>query len=814
METTTYGELEARLRAALDTLPYPFYLARGDEPPRIQWINRCAAETFGAPSKGPELARFLSERLHADGAVQGTPQGDRPERPCRREYRFRQDGGGDLAVSDELCWRTTDKEGLSIGKWSIDSPAASLAGWGHPEIRVEQILDAISAPVFYKDDGGRYLGCNKAFEHFLRLPREQITGKTVYDIAPKELADVYHRADLALCRDGGVQTYESSVLDAHGLRRSVIFHKGTFLHADGRLGGLVGVILDISERKRIEEQFRLAASALENMAEGVLVTDANLRIVFVNKAFARITGFASEDVAGTLPHFLTSGSHPRRFYKKMWRALKACGHWQGEIQDQRKGGQTYPGLLSVSAVLDAARRPTHFVAVFNDISTQKQYEARLEFLAHHDTLTGLHNRSHFQQRLEEAIARTQRSGRELAVLFIDLDGFKTVNDSLGHPVGDLLLRAIAQRIKGSVRESDLVARFGGDEFAVLLDGHPDAQGPSVVAQKLIDALRTPILIAGQELYVTASIGISCYPRDGHSMAALIKHADVAMYRAKARGKNGYHVFSADLNVRAFETLRLASHLHRALERQELVVAYQPQVDLATGGLIGIEALVRWRHPEIGLIAPDKFIPLAEQTGMILPIGEWVLETACRDAGALGISGDMHLHVAVNLSARQLLQHDLASRIERILARATFDPARLELEITESMVIQDPEAARKTLGELKEIGVSLAMDDFGTGFSSLSHLRRFPIDCLKIDRCFITGVSHNPDDGAIVRAIIAMTKSLKLRTVAEGIETPEQETFLARAGCEAGQGFFLAAPMGIGQLARWMPDRGCPAGPSA
>ncbi|MDA8094211.1 MAG: EAL domain-containing protein [Betaproteobacteria bacterium] len=814
METTTHGELEAHLCAVLDALPYPFYLARGNEPTRIQWINRCAAETFGAPSRGPELARFLSEHLHAHDTVQGTPHADRSERACRREYSLCQDGAHWLAVSDELCWRATDEDGLSIGTWSVASPAAPLTGLEHPEIRIEQILDAISAPVFYKDDSGRYLGCNRAFEHFLRLPREQITGKTVYDIAPAELADVYHRADQALCRDGGIQTYESSVLDANGVRRSVIFHKGTFSRADGRLGGLVGVILDISERKRIEEQFRLAASALENMAEGVIVTDASLRTVFVNKAFARITGFAFHDVVGTPPRFLTSGAHPRRFYKKMWKALKEDGHWQGEIEDRRKSGQTYPGLLSVSAVLDEAGRPTHFVAVFNDISTQKQYEARLEFLAHHDTLTGLHNRSHFQQRLEEAIARAHRNGREVAVLFIDLDGFKTVNDSLGHPVGDQLLRAIAERIRGSVRESDLVARFGGDEFAVLLDGHPDTQGPSVVAQKLIDALRTPMLIAGQELYVTASIGISCYPRDGHSMAALIKHADVAMYRAKARGKNGYHVFSAELNVRAFETLRLASHLHRALEREELVVAYQPQIDLATGRLIGVEALVRWRHPQIGLIPPARFIPLAEQTGMILPIGEWVLETACRDAKALGLSTDMRVHVAVNLSARQLLQDDLASRVEQILARAEFDAARLELEITESMVIHDPDAARKTLGALKEIGVSLAMDDFGTGSSSLSHLRRFPIDCLKIDRCFITGLSRDPDDEAIVRAIIAMTKSLKLRTIAEGIETPEQETFLAQAGCEAGQGFFLAAPMGIGQVARWMPARGCPAGPSA
>lgn len=442
---------------------------------------------------------------------------------------------------------------------------------------------------------------------------------------------------------------------------------------------------------------------------------------------------------------------------------------------------------------------THYVGVLTDISQRKQDEARLNFLAHHDPLTHLPNRTLFQERSNDAIVRAHRHGGLTGLLFIDLDRFKTINDSLGHAMGDLLLQAVAERLGVCVRESDLVARLGGDEFTVLIDELTEFQDAAIVARKVLDELAKPFSLLEHTLYISASIGISCYPQDGKDVQTLLRNADAAMYRAKEEGRNGYRFFSSEMNTQALATLTMTNSLGLALERQEFILHYQPRFDLISRRITGVEALIRWQHPDLGLVPPAQFIPLAEETGMIGSIWEWVLKTACTQAKAWQIAGLPPLRMAVNLSARQFRQHDLAQSIAVVLNEIGLDASALELEITETMVVQAPARTRLILAELKAMGIAIAIDDFSTGYSSLSYLKRYPIDYLKIDRSFVNGLPLDADDGAITRAIIAMAKSLKLRVVAEGVETLEQSTFLEAAGCEDGQGYLFSRPQAAPDL---------------
>jgi diguanylate cyclase (GGDEF)-like protein/PAS domain S-box-containing protein len=555
-----------------------------------------------------------------------------------------------------------------------------------------------------------------------------------------------------------------------------------------------GVATDVTRRKETEEAVRLSAKAFESIADGVIVTDANQRIVSVNPAFTSITGYAEAEILGRTPRFLQSGRHDAAFYGAMWEQIRRDGHWRGEIWDRRKDGEVYPELLSVSTVRDAAGSITHYVGVCTEISSLKEYEARLHHQAHHDALTGLPNRIAYQQRLAEALARARRHGHSVAVMLLDLDHFKTINDSLGHAAGDALLETVATRLQAGIRETDTLPRFGGDEFAVLLDSVRDGQAAARVARTLLEALSQPYQVAGQEFSVTASIGVTCYPQDGLEPDLLFKNADVAMYRAKTEGRNRYQFFSEDMNERALETLVMANSLRLALKRGELLLHYQPLHDLSSGRPTGVEALVRWQHPELGLVPPARFIPVAEETGLIEAIGEWVLRAACKQMRAWLDRGLPLARIAVNLSARQFRNPDLVERITVVLAETGLPARHLELEVTESMVMEKPEDAARVLARLKAMGITIAIDDFGTGYSSLSYLKRLPIDRLKIDRSFVHGIPKEADDVAIIKAIISMAKSLKLRLVAEGIETPGQRLFLELEGCDEGQGFLFARPV--------------------
>ncbi len=557
---------------------------------------------------------------------------------------------------------------------------------------------------------------------------------------------------------------------------------------------LLARVRNILQRKRAEAQLRLAAHVFEHSGEAIMITDRDNRIVETNPAFTRMTGYMLEEVRGQDPRILSSGRATREDYAGMWRSIKENGFWQGELWDRRKDGGIYPKLITISVVRNARGEIDFHIASFADLSEQKATEEKIRHVAHHDALTGLPNRLHLQISLEQAIAAAHREKAEVALMFIDLDRFKIINDTLGHNVGDGLLVEVARRLKESVRDSDLVARLGGDEFVVALSGHDTANIAAHVAEKVLAQLSQPYQIEGHLLHSTPSIGISLYPHDGDDIDTLMKNADTAMYHAKSMGRNNFQFFSPEMNQSTNDRLLLENSLHQALERGEFEIFYQPQADMQSGLLVGAEALIRWRHPERGMVPPLQFIPLAEENGMILPIGAWVLREVCRRISAWQQAGLPALRVAVNLSPRQFRQESLVASILGALEEFAVPASALELEITESSVMDNPDAAVLQLKKLNQHGLSIAIDDFGTGYSSLSYLKRFPVSKLKIDRSFVMDIPGDANDTAIAIAVIQLAKSLGLKTVAEGVETAAQREFLAAQGCDFLQGYWYGKPM--------------------
>ena len=563
------------------------------------------------------------------------------------------------------------------------------------------------------------------------------------------------------------------------------------------------LVKEIMNHKKTGEQLHVAANAIENAAEGVIVCDGEGRLVSANKAFSRITGHAPEEVLGRRLEELSPAEQGMPGYFEVFELVRTQGHWKGELWSLKKNGDRYVEARSISAVRDDTGQVVNYIILCSDVTKQKEDETRLQFLAHHDPLTGLPNRTQFQQRCEEALMRAARREAKVAVMFVDLDHFKTVNDSLGHSHGDELLRNVATRLQECTRKTDTVARLGGDEFTILLAEVADSGDVAFIAKKIADRLSASFVIAGHEVYVSASVGISCYPEDGESASVLIKNADAAMYAAKEQGRNNYQFFSAEMNTQALETLMMASSLRLAVERDELILEYQPRLDLATGKVTGAEALVRWNHPNLGRIMPSQFIGLAEKTGLIDPIGEWVLRRACTQMVEWRRTGVALPRVAVNISARQFRHPDFTERIAAILAETGMDPSSLEVEVTESMVMHDPQRTTVILERLKERDVVVAIDDFGTGYSSLSYLKRFPIDYIKIDQSFVRGIPQDAEDVGIVRAIIALAKTLDVHLIAEGIDTQEQLAFLEREGCNEGQGYLISTSLPAGRLAAFI-----------
>lgn len=657
------------------------------------------------------------------------------------------------------------------------------------------IFDSVPAFIWYFDAEGRVLRTNRRAANFLGLRISQLLGKSVFELFPSNFAARCQASNLAVIDSGREQVNLIEPLQRHdGELIWLRIDKAPLRDEHGTILGVVVFSSDISSEIKAQEHTRLAAKVFDNTLEGIAIVDANRRIAAVNRAFCRITGYTQEEVLGHPARLLLSGGQGAAFYRNFWSTLRRHGEWRGELWNRRKGGQIYAEHLSVSTVRNDQGRITHYVGVFSDITTLKRTEQRLEQMAYYDTLTGLPNRTLFTERLQQALTNRKRTPAPLGVMFIDLDRFKTVNDTLGHEAGDQLLQHVARQLQDCLREQDTVARLGGDEFIVLLEKPGDAQHVERIAERILDALVEPFPFGNQEIFTGGSIGIAMYPGDGEDFETLLKNADTAMYRAKNSGRNNYVFYQPEMNAASHERLRIDGELRRALRENELSLLFQPQIDLASGRITGAEALVRWNHPERGMLVPADFLAVAEESGSIIDIDRWVLRAACHHYHNWKEAGLEGIHLAVNLSSRHILQRKLSDEVRDVLSNHCLPGDWLELEFTETSLIQNSEEVLRALKEIRALGVRIAIDDFGTGYSSLLYLKRFPIDVLKIDRSFVHGLPHDTEDTSIIDAILAMASRLKLQVVAEGVELAGQAGYLHTNGCPQAQGYFYGRPM--------------------
>jgi diguanylate cyclase (GGDEF)-like protein/PAS domain S-box-containing protein len=640
---------------------------------------------------------------------------------------------------------------------------------------------------------GVFVDVNETFERASGWRRDEVIGRSALELGFWTGGAAEREALLARLRSHGSLTHQE--WDFRGRHGEIHHLFGAIERIE--LNGedcVLFVSQDVTERRREETERRKLSAAVEQAAEAVVITNRDGVIEYVNPAFETMTGYTAVEALGQTTRLLKSGMQSPEFYRELWQQVLAGEVFSEVFINKRKDGGVYFEEKTIAPLKDASGAITHFVATGRDITERMQTQERLQFMAHHDLLTELPNRALFLDRLKQSLARARWHRRLVAVLFLDLDRFKTINDSLGHDAGDQLLRAFAARLARCVREGDTVARFGGDEFVVLLNDIAATTDVATLAQKILEALAPPFELAGRVLHVTGSIGISLFPMDGEDSATLLKNADAAMYRAKESGKNTYQFYSSEMSARAFERLTLENSLRNALKRGEFELHYQPQVQAASGRLIGAEALLRWRHPDFGLVSPADFVPLLEETGMIVPVGEWVVRSACEQLAEWRRAGHAELRVAVNLSARQLAAPGLFGVISDALASHRLPAASLELEITESALLEEKRSTLDLLTALRELGVRLALDDFGTGYSSLSHLRRYPIDTLKIDRSFVQDLPTDANDVALTIAIIALGRSLNLELIAEGVESELQREFLLARDCQLMQGYLFSRPV--------------------
>lgn len=664
-------------------------------------------------------------------------------------------------------------------------------------------IDAIPDPLFELDQDGVYCHVHSPRAELLLSPAQELLGRKVSDILPAAAAsavmDTLHEA-----REQGWSTGRQIMVEVPGAG-TTWFELSAALKPTSRADAPRFIVLsrDITERKQAEGQLQLTAQVFDQSSEAIVIADATRTVVRVNRAFTRITGHTPTEAVGQPVNLLaitqpSAGFDPNGVYAQ----LASGQNWEGEAWGRRKDGSRYPQWLSISGVQDTNGSVTHSITLFRDITTQREAQDRIQRLAHFDALTGLPNRTLLAERARTHIAQQHALGGSLAVLFLDLDQFKNVNDSLGHRIGDALLVAVAQRLESLITEQDTIARLGGDEFLLLLPS-ASASAAAGVANQLLAAVAEPFQVDAYELTTTLSIGIAMFPADGDSFDMLYQRADAAMYRAKQSGRNRYGFYTADLQERTARALLIENALRRALERDQFELHYQPQVSLDTGRPVGAEALLRWRHPDLGWIPPSEFIPVAESSGMIVAIGEWVIRTATRDAKRWIDMQLPLLAVSVNVSAVQFRHAQLPEMVARCLKEAGLSARRLELELTEGAAVDDPAAALAIMDELHDLGVRLSMDDFGTGYSSLSYLKRFQIYKLKIDQSFVRDLEEDANDRAIVSAIVRMAQALGMVTTAEGVETEGQLEFLRAHGCSEGQGYYFSRPLPAGAFEAYL-----------
>ncbi|MDN4060009.1 EAL domain-containing protein [Massilia sp. YIM B02769] len=816
-ELARLGRQMERMRTAIRALFVD--IARREEQFRTI-VNQVPGAVFRAHPGGPiefvsdaieEISGYPAERLMRGSTEDWSnivcPEDRRLQRRITREAIH-------SGRSYEIEYRIVDAHGLE--RWVLES-GQPQGRPGDPDFRVDGIISDISERKH-----------NEMRIEALLVEQGAILDNVMFGVVftrERRIVSTNRRAeDLFGYPDGSLVGQPASRLfvsqDEHARAEDVFFpilargadarHERQMRRRDGSLlwclvsgsslvpghpeAGNVWVFADISERKEAEEELALSATVIAHIADGVMVTDTCGTVVAVNPAFTTITGYTEAEAIGQPWDMTRSSRHDDAFYTNLAQELQTGGFWRGEVWSCRKDGEVFLEWLTVSAVRNSEGVLTHYVGVFSDITRLKESQEQLDFLAHHDPLTSLPNRLLFQDRLLHAIGRAAREAQQLAVMFVDLDRFKNVNDTLGHQVGDQLLKEVASALHGRLREGDTLARLGGDEFVVLLE-HVDGQyGATQVAQKLVALFEQPFMVSNHELFVTGSIGIALYPQDAQDANLLIRHADVAMYGVKSRGRNGYQFYSPAMDGEGVERLRMEALLRRAIERHEIFLHYQPQVEIDSGRLIGVEALVRWHHPELGAVSPARFIPMAEDSGFINQLGEWVLNEACRQMGRWDALGLQVPKMAVNLSVRQVERGAMAPLVARVLGETGLAPRRLQLEVTESVIMNTGDAAA-FIGELHGLGVGLAIDDFGTGYSSLAYLKQLPVDVLKIDRSFIKDIPADADDEAIAIAIIQLGKSMNLSVIAEGVENEQQAAFLLRHGCTRAQGFLYGRPVG-------------------
>lgn len=539
---------------------------------------------------------------------------------------------------------------------------------------------------------------------------------------------------------------------------------------------------------------KLATKILENISEAVVITDKNGAILFVNPAFELVTGYSMSEVVGKNPRVLKSGLHEQDFYKNMWSSLKEHGEWKGEVWNRKKNGEIYPEWMSISSIKDGKGESLNYIGIFSDISHQKNTEEQLKKLAHYDSLTGVANRYTLNNTLESFIRTAAKYNQQLALLFLDLDRFKHVNDTLGHSYGDLLLKKVSTRLKRLIKNKDMIARLGGDEFVIVLTNIKHPREAVHMAEEIIQALTKSFLLDQHEVYISTSIGISFYPLDGHSVELLIRNADKAMYKAKSSGRNQYELYHSGMHQNETKQMQMEVLLRKALAQNEFFLVYHPQVDLKTKKIVGIEALIRWKQKELGIVSPAQFIPLAEETGLIIPISEWVIKQACEDIRRIHFEGFTNIQVSVNISALYFNQSHFVKSVESIFSQMNINPHFVDFELTESMIMPNAKETNRKLVQLKKLGVKLSVDDFGTGYSSLSYLNRFPLDTLKIDKSFINKVGIYEDDSSIAETIITLAHRLHLKVVAEGVENKRQLEYLLKENCDQIQGFYITKPL--------------------
>jgi diguanylate cyclase (GGDEF)-like protein/PAS domain S-box-containing protein len=677
--------------------------------------------------------------------------------------------------------------------------------------QLKALLDALPDAVVLKDAEGRWLVANEPARRLFHLTEHDWQGKTEGELVALHPSFGRHLADSASLEtlawtSGALQVRELGIGGEQPDKPTRVIETRAMpmVGAAGERRGMALVRRDVTERKQAEVDMRIAATAFESH-QGMTIADANKVILRVNQAFSDITGYSQAEAVGQTPKLLSSGRHDAAFYAAMWRSIVELGSWQGEVWNRRKNGELFPEWLTITAVKDAMGVVTHYVATFSDITERKSAEEKIQHLAFFDPLTHLPNRRLLQDRLQHAVAASSRHQGQIALLLIDLDDFKTINDTLGHDDGDLLLQQVAQRLCDCVRSSETVARLGGDEFVVLLehldeDAEEAARQAELVGDKILHALNQPYQVGGSEHLSTASIGITLFDNGLPSGADdPLKRAELAMYQAKAAGRNTLRFFDPQMQASVNARVRLESDLRHAVHGQQLLLHYQAQVS-REHGITGAEVLVRWRHPERGMVSPAEFIPLAEDTGLILPLGQWVLDTACAQLALWAQTEALaRLTIAVNVSARQFHHKDFVASVLATLARTGATPQRLKLELTESLLVTDVEGVIAKMRALRERGVGFSLDDFGTGYSSLAYLKRLPLDQLKIDQGFVRDILIDPDDAAIARTVIALADSLGLAVIAEGVETQDQLNSLARMGCGHYQGYFFSKPLPVAEF---------------